>query len=108
MAFPTYPQLRGSRFQPLDSPTLFEAQYGEAVTFTTFSETPGVFLLRYQVTASELAALESNFVSNRAGPQSFTWQQDSTSHNVRWEAPPQSTYLAPDLYSVTVRLRKAT
>lgn len=108
MAFPTHPQLRSSVFIPLDTPDTYVATHGEAKTYTTFTNEPGIFNLNLRLTAAQLEEWEDHFDANQLVADLFTWQMDSTAHNCYWEQPPISQRLAVDLFDVVIVLRKAT
>lgn len=108
MAFPTDPQLRESVFIPLDTPDLYVADYGEAKTYTTFTNEPGQFIVRMRLTAARLQAWEDHRDANGLTSDTFTWQLDSQNYSCFWEDGPQSQRLAPDLFDVTVTLRVAS
>lgn len=108
MAYPTYAQLRGTRFQPLDAPERFESTAGEVKTYTTFTTAPGVFIVLHRLTSAQLESLEADYDTNRRSSFSFTFDADSSSHTVYYEGPPVSQRVAVNLHDVEVRLRVAT
>lgn len=108
MAFPTHPQLRESIFLPLDTPDFYRALTGEANTYTTYTNEPGLFLLRLRLTAAELQEWEDHADANALAADTLTWQMDSQDYECYWEDGPQSQRLAPDLFDVQVTLRVAT
>jgi hypothetical protein len=107
MAFPSFDQLYGSRFEPVQDVEIGRAPSGAPDTQTAIDADQGAFVVEYFLDQAQLSELLVNFDQNRTGTQSFTWQEDGTAHVVFWEQPPQWRLEAgTGKYRVSCRLAK--
>lgn len=107
MTYPTYDQLKTSRFIPITDIDVNQAPFGRFTVNTAFgNHVPGTFEIQHILTAAERASLLSDFTTNIATSFGFTWQMDNTSHTVFYGSVPVSTPhpQKPTEYIVTVRL----
>jgi len=111
MAYPSFDQLYGGRKTPEQDIGVDVSDYGAVSTRTgSGSKDPAQFEVIHHLTAAQLATLNAAYLSHvQAVPivaESFTWQEDNTSHSVFYAGPPQAEWLGPDLYRARVVLRR--
>lgn len=110
-AYPSFDQLYGSRKIPQQDIAVDVAPFGEFSTRTGYARADASgFTVLHILSAAQLATLNAAYLSHIQTvpivPDTFTWDEDSTSHSVYWQGPPQVVKVSSTLYRVTVNLRR--
>lgn len=104
MAYPSYPQLLGSRQIKLGGHKMERSQSGKPKIRVQYSQTRHEFEVVHELKTADKDALIAYYEANKHLAFDFTWAGDGQTYSCRFVDVPQDEPITGVYFSVTVRL----